>query len=377
MSSIASRPGGRAAVRIAAPPGVFRPRSDALLLAAAMRERGLARGARVLDLFTGSGVLAVVAGLEGASAVTAVDLSRRAVVAARLNGRRNGVRLRALRGDLFAPVAGERFDLIVANPPYLPGADELPRGGAARAWEGGADGRLLVDRLCDGVRGHLAPGGRLLLVQSSLTGEAETLDRLASAGLRPRVLARRRGPLGPLARARSAALRAAGRLAPDADAEELLVIEAAAPGEAGARTAPTGGAVERDSGDWWSARRVVGGATAPPLGASASGGETSGAVARSPADGDAAEPPLPPRPAAPARITPYRDGPYLLRGPFELTDQDGRTIDCGRQTVALCRCGRSQIRPFCDGTHKLVGFRAAGGAEGGPHGDERRAGGEG
>jgi CDGSH-type Zn-finger protein len=64
-----------------------------------------------------------------------------------------------------------------------------------------------------------------------------------------------------------------------------------------------------------------------------------------------------------ATITPYRDGPYVLRGNFRLTDQDGREIDPRRRTVALCRCGKSQIRPFCDGTHKLVGFRAPGGEE--------------
>jgi CDGSH-type Zn-finger protein len=67
---------------------------------------------------------------------------------------------------------------------------------------------------------------------------------------------------------------------------------------------------------------------------------------------------------SPARVTPYRDGPYLLRGPFELTDVDGEPIACARRTVALCRCGRSQMRPFCDGTHKLTGFRAESGAEG-------------
>lgn len=72
----------------------------------------------------------------------------------------------------------------------------------------------------------------------------------------------------------------------------------------------------------------------------------------------------PPRAPSPARVTPYRDGPYLLRGPFELVDQDGEPIPCGRSTVALCRCGRSQLRPFCDGTHKLVDFRAESGAEG-------------
>ena len=62
-----------------------------------------------------------------------------------------------------------------------------------------------------------------------------------------------------------------------------------------------------------------------------------------------------------ATITPYRDGPYLIRGDFQLTDQDGEPIETRRRTVALCRCGKSQIRPFCDGTHKLIGFRAPGG----------------
>lgn len=64
----------------------------------------------------------------------------------------------------------------------------------------------------------------------------------------------------------------------------------------------------------------------------------------------------------PARITPYRDGPYLVRGPFSLVDQDGREIEVGRRVVALCRCGRSRNRPFCDGTHKAIGFQAESGA---------------
>jgi CDGSH-type Zn-finger protein len=59
-----------------------------------------------------------------------------------------------------------------------------------------------------------------------------------------------------------------------------------------------------------------------------------------------------------ATITPYRDGPLLVRGPVRLTDQQGREIEVGRETIALCRCGKSRIRPFCDGTHKLTRFRA-------------------
>jgi CDGSH-type Zn-finger protein len=66
-------------------------------------------------------------------------------------------------------------------------------------------------------------------------------------------------------------------------------------------------------------------------------------------------------------ITTYRDGPLLVRGPFRLQDQEGNEIEVGRKTVALCRCGKSRIRPFCDGTHALVRFRAPSQAE---HGRE-------
>jgi CDGSH-type Zn-finger protein len=59
-----------------------------------------------------------------------------------------------------------------------------------------------------------------------------------------------------------------------------------------------------------------------------------------------------------ATITPYRDGPLIVRGDFRLIDQDGYEIDPGRQTIALCRCGKSGIKPFCDGAHKRSGFSA-------------------
>jgi CDGSH-type Zn-finger protein len=75
--------------------------------------------------------------------------------------------------------------------------------------------------------------------------------------------------------------------------------------------------------------------------------------------------PDPPQDAAPpsvrdtgATITPYRDGPLIVRGDFRLQDQDGREIDPGRETIALCRCGKSGIKPFCDGSHKRAGFSA-------------------
>jgi CDGSH-type Zn-finger protein len=60
---------------------------------------------------------------------------------------------------------------------------------------------------------------------------------------------------------------------------------------------------------------------------------------------------------APVTVTAYPDGPLLLRGDAELVTPDGEPIPRTRRTVALCRCGLSSIKPFCDGTHKAAGFR--------------------
>lgn len=56
-------------------------------------------------------------------------------------------------------------------------------------------------------------------------------------------------------------------------------------------------------------------------------------------------------------ITAYPDGPLLVRGDIDLVDAEGAPIERHRRTVALCRCGLSAIKPFCDGTHKPAGFR--------------------
>jgi release factor glutamine methyltransferase len=214
-------------MRLLVLPGVLRPLSDGRLLASLMREEQLAGGARVLDMFTGSGALAVAAGQDGAATVTAADLSRRAALNARINAALNRVNVEVVRGDLFAPLAGRRFDLVLANPPYVPSAEPgLPSGGAALAWEGGPGGRAVIDRFCTQVGAHLLPGGSALIVQSSITGEKQTADRLEAGGLSVRVLARESGPLGPVVSGRAAELERQGILEPGAREEELLVIQA-------------------------------------------------------------------------------------------------------------------------------------------------------
>ena len=207
-------------MRLVTPPGVFRPISDTWLLADALDREPLPPGARVLDLCSGSGALAVRAALPDSRHVVAVDVSRRAVATIRLNALLNRVRVDARRGDLLSAVAGEQFDAIVSNPPYVPApTDELPERGLARAWDAGRDGRALLDRICAEAPAHLRPGGVILLVHSSLLGYEPTAEALRAGRLVVDVVAQERGPLGPLMRAR----RDAG-LIPAVDEEEVLVV---------------------------------------------------------------------------------------------------------------------------------------------------------
>jgi release factor glutamine methyltransferase len=211
-------------MRILRLPGVFEPRSDTWMLAAQLRRLPQVRG-DVADVCTGSGALAIAAARAGARSVTAIDVSRRALLATGANALLNGARVCTRRGFLLAAVPGEAFDLIVSNPPYLPAADaELPERGSARHTEAGLDGRLLVDRLIAEAPRHLRPGGLLMLCHSSLNGEEATVAAMRGAGLSPIVLERRQGPLGPLLAGRAAALEARGLLSRGVREEEVLVI---------------------------------------------------------------------------------------------------------------------------------------------------------
>jgi CDGSH-type Zn-finger protein len=61
-----------------------------------------------------------------------------------------------------------------------------------------------------------------------------------------------------------------------------------------------------------------------------------------------------------ATLTDYPDGPVVVRGPFRLVDASGAEVATRRRAVALCRCGHSRLGALCDGTHRSVGFKAAG-----------------
>ncbi|WP_179166718.1 HemK2/MTQ2 family protein methyltransferase [Streptomyces sp. CB03238] len=216
-------------MRLLRPRGVYAPQEDTELLAQAARSelRTLRAqpGVEVLDVGTGTGALALLAAECPGARVTAVDISWRAVLAARYNAWRLGLPVVVRHGDLTKPVEGRRFDLILSNPPYVLSPGPV-RGGADRTWNAGADGRQILDRLCARAPDLLRDSGVLLLVQSALAGVDATLDQLQDRGLSARVELRARIPFGPVMARHAEWLEQQGLIAPDERKEDLVVIRA-------------------------------------------------------------------------------------------------------------------------------------------------------
>lgn len=211
-------------IRFVRLPGVYRPQDDTRLLAQALRGEDLSTSPHVLDLCTGTGALAVLAARLGAVSVTAVDVSRRAVWSARANAWSRRLPVRVRRGQLVEPVRGERFGLVLANPPYVPYAASPVIAQRSGAWDAGLDGRDHLDRLCATVAEVLEPDGTLLLVQSSMCGNDRTCERLASAGVKAEVSVRTVIPFGPVMTERASWLEEQGHILPGQREEELVVI---------------------------------------------------------------------------------------------------------------------------------------------------------
>ncbi|MFJ9642227.1 HemK2/MTQ2 family protein methyltransferase [Streptomyces sp. NPDC004244] len=222
-------PAAPALPRLFAPPGVYRPQADTRLLAAALDQEELGPGTTVMEVGTGTGALALRAAGRGAR-VTAVDVSWPAVFTAYANALLRRLPVRVLHGDFAARTHGRRFDLVLANPPYVPSPDPGPPvRGAARAWDAGPTGRLVIDRICSWAPAVLRPGGVLLIVQSAMCGPPATVRLLEGAGLRAGVLLRAAVPWGPVLRSRRAWLEDRGLAYSGEEWEELVVIRARQP----------------------------------------------------------------------------------------------------------------------------------------------------
>lgn len=169
--------------------GAQAPKAGTLLLAREVP--ALAHGS-VLDLGTGCGLLALIAA-RSATRVVAADVLEACVRCTWRNVLLNGLELQVdvRLGDLFAPVAGETFDLILTNPPQMPTPPDREGGGdEASADDGGPDGWAILDRVIKEAPNHLKPGGQLVLTLFDFLGEEKGFQRVKVVGLSPAVIAR-------------------------------------------------------------------------------------------------------------------------------------------------------------------------------------------
>jgi release factor glutamine methyltransferase len=157
----------------------------AALIQALQARRAAVRGATVLEIGSGSGVvLAALAGL-GAASLCGIDVEEDAVASGSLLLDELGHRQMAefIQGDMWRPVQGRRFDLIVANLPHCALVDaRLPS--RLPSWsEAGMDGRRLLDPFLEGLGRHLAPRGRAFITHNGFVGLDRSRCLLARAGL--------------------------------------------------------------------------------------------------------------------------------------------------------------------------------------------------
>ncbi|MGB9936409.1 MAG: HemK2/MTQ2 family protein methyltransferase [Methanobacterium sp.] len=168
-------------------PEVYEPAEDTFLFA---ENLDINRSDEVLEIGTGTGIIAVYAA-QRTRKVTATDINEHAVKCALKNtitNRTYNVELK--EGNLFEPVEGEKFDLILFNTPYLPTSEEEQLDTELNAaFDGGLEGRETIDAFLNQVKDYLKEGGRVQLVQSSLSDNEKTLAKMKELGFNAEITA--------------------------------------------------------------------------------------------------------------------------------------------------------------------------------------------
>ena len=159
---------------------VYIPAEDSYLLADNLE---IENGQSVLEIGTGSGVVAMYAS-RLTDKITVTDINFDACQLAEKNFAENGIEnIEVLFGNLFEPVKDRKFDVILFNTPYLPTDDgDVIEDTINYAFDGGLNGRKVIDLFLDEVGNHLNDGGIVQMIQSSLSGNEETLQKFDEMG---------------------------------------------------------------------------------------------------------------------------------------------------------------------------------------------------
>ena len=165
---------------------VYEPSEDSFLFAENLK---VEKDDFVLDLGTGSGILAILAS-QKAHCVFSVDINPFAVRCAKANAKNNNAQNKMVfvQADMFSVFYEVKFDLVLFNAPYLPSEGE-DNSWIARSWAGGASGRQIIDRFIADVSDFLVPDGRVLMMQSTLAGLDESITQFEKRGFKAKVVA--------------------------------------------------------------------------------------------------------------------------------------------------------------------------------------------
>lgn len=172
---------------------VYEPSDDSFILA---NNLNINSNDRVLEIGTGSGIVAMYAS-KLAKKVVATDINFNAIELAKKNFLANDItNIRLLFGDLFEPIKAEpkdkqNFDVILFNIPYLPTDEcEILENNLNYAFDGGLDGRKIIDPFLNQVKDYLNEGGRIQIIQSSFSNIEQTLLKLEELGFLPEITAK-------------------------------------------------------------------------------------------------------------------------------------------------------------------------------------------
>jgi release factor glutamine methyltransferase len=168
---------------------VYEPAEDTFLLVDNLEVK---KTDNVLEIGTGTGIIAIIASKQ-AKNVVAVDINEYAVECTKKNSEINHSSIDIRLGDLFDTVENEKFDIILFNTPYLPtNEDQIVDDELEAAWNGGVDGRVIINRFIKDLTAHLNPGGRVQMVQSSLSNVEQTMKIFEDMGFGVSVTAAQR-----------------------------------------------------------------------------------------------------------------------------------------------------------------------------------------
>ncbi len=167
---------------------VYKPAEDSYLLADNLEIKSTDR---VLEIGTGTGIVAMYAS-KFSEYITVTDINLDACQLAYKNFKKNNIEnIEILFGNLFEPVKNRKFDVILFNLPYLPTEEyDIIDDDLNYAFDGGIDGRKVIDDFLNQLKNHLNDKGKVQLIQSSLSDNQKTLDKLEKLGFVAKIAAK-------------------------------------------------------------------------------------------------------------------------------------------------------------------------------------------